>query len=90
MFHVHIISYSVSEFDENEVWDIENDDSCDDRFSDNEVPDLPLNQEILQAEERDLVVWILIFVVRLQAKHYVPDAALHCLIIYLLFCCWTN
>ena len=81
LFHVHILFYSVSELDENEVWDIENDDSCDDGFSsDNEVPDLPLNQDLSQAEERDLVVWILIFMVRLQAKHYIPDAALHCLI----------
>ena len=63
------------------MWDIESDNAPDDAFDD-EVPDLPLNQ-VSQAEERDLVVWLLIFMVRLQARHYIPDAALTCMIKFL-------
>ena len=63
------------------MWGIESDNAPDDTFDD-EVPDLPLNQ-VSQAEERDLVVWLLIFMVRLQARHYIPDAALTCMIKFL-------
>lgn len=35
------------------------------------------------AEEKDLVHWMIIFLLRLQAKFYVPDAALQCIVKFL-------
>ena len=77
-----LLQLSVSEYEENEVWDSDSEETCGDEFDNDEAPDLPLNQES-RAEERDLVVWLLIFILRLQAKHYIPDVALTSLIKFL-------
>ena len=64
------------------MWDNESEHSSGDDFDDDGSPELPLPQDS-HAEEKDLVVWILIFIMRLQAKHYIPDVALACLIKFL-------
>ena len=59
-----------------EVWEDEYEDAQE--FDNDEAPDLPYSQ-ISCTEERDLVTWIVIFILQLQAKYYIPDVALHCL-----------
>ena len=70
----------------------EEDDVCEDEsylsfeseFDDDQSPNLP--NPISQnhgTEENDLVKWILIVILRLQAKHYIPEAALNSLIKFL-------
>ena len=56
------------------MWDNESEDPSGDEFDDDGAPDLPLPQDS-HVEEKDIVVWILIFIMRLQAKHYIPDVA---------------
>ena len=83
-YRVHLLYmylHAVSDSEEIEVWDSASDieDSCVDQLDDDEVPELPSIQASL-AEERALIVWLLIFILRLQAKHSIPDVALTCLI----------
>lgn len=67
--------FAASNHDDTEVWE---DESCDD-----DAPDLPIVGHTQCSEEKDLVGWIIIFLLRLQAKHYIPDAALDYLIKFL-------
>ena len=62
--------------DGEEVWD-ESDESCPE-----ECPELPTASQ--DSEEEDAIIqWLLIFLLRLQAKHYIPDAAVQCLVKFL-------
>ena len=65
-----------------EVWE-ESDESCTE-----ECPELPSDISQTSTIERGILSWLLIFLLRLQAKYYIPDAALQCLIrfLYVLFC----
>ena len=47
-----------------------------------DTPDLPIVGHTC-SEEKDLVGWIIIFLLRLQAKHYIPDTTLDYLIKFL-------
>ena len=44
-----------------------------------ECPELPTASQDSE-EENAIIQWLLIFLLRLQAKHYIPDAAVQCLI----------
>lgn len=61
-----------------EVWDA-------DHYSDTEDENSPDFAVVgnSHTDERDLIRWMVIFFLRLQAKFYIPDAALHCLIKFL-------
>ena len=78
--YLHIVSDSEA----SEVWDSASDlkDSCVDQLDDDEVPKLPSIQAF-PAEERALIIWLLLFILRLQAKHSIPDVVLTCLIKFL-------
>ena len=83
-YRVHLLYmylHAVSDSEEIKVWDSASDieDSCVDQLDDDEVPELPSIQASL-AEEKALIVWLLIFILRLQANHSIPDVALTCLI----------
>lgn len=53
-------------------------------LSDDEEPDLPVSrQSSTNTEGKDLVSWIIIFLLHLQAKHCIPDAAMNYLIKFL-------
>lgn len=72
------IQYPFHDADNNsdvEIWD--GDDFLD--TNDEECPDSPLASNT-HVQERDLVNWMVIFLLRLQAKFYIPAAALQCLI----------
>ena len=70
-----------SKSDEGEVW--EESDSCTE-----ECPELPNDVSQTSTVESGILSWLLIFLLRLQAKYYIPDAALQCLIrfLYVFFC----
>ena len=65
-----------------EIWE-ESDESCTE-----ENPELPNDVNQTSTVESVILSWLLIFLLRLQAKYYVPDTALQCLIRFLcvLFC----
>ena len=65
-----------------EVWE-ESDES-----STEEYPEFPNELSWTSTVESAILSWLLIFLLRLQAKYYIPDAAVQCLIrfLYVLFC----
>ena len=66
-----------------EVWE-ESDESCAEECP--ELPSASASQD--SVEENAIVQWLLIFFLRLQAKHYIPDAAVQCLVKFLyIFLC---
>ena len=64
-----------------EVW--EESDSCTE-----ECPELSNDVSQTSTVESGILSWLLIFLLRLQTKYYIPDAALQCLIrfLYVFFC----
>ena len=67
--------------EEDDVCEDESNLSFESEFDDDQSPNLP--NPISQnhgTEENDLVKWILIVILRIQAKHYIPEAALNSLI----------
>ena len=48
-----------------------------------ESPPLPMECATVDTHESALLTWILLFLVRLQARHYIPDSALNCLLKFL-------
>lgn len=67
--------------DGEEVWE-ESDESCME-----ECPELPSAAQKESEEENAILQWLLLFLLRLQAKHYIPDAAIHCLLKFLYIFC---
>jgi len=53
-----------------------------------EPPALPQQNVMTQRSDNVLITWILLFLLQLQAKHYIPDSALNCLLKFLcvFFC----
>ena len=70
---------SFSDICDVEVWETDNYSDTDDELS---GPNFAL-EGVFSDEDRDLVHWMVIFLLRLQAKFYIPDAALQCLIKFL-------
>lgn len=78
---------------DNECWE-DNEESLEADFpsctaADCDVPDMPLNEDTsCLKEEYALLTWLVLFIVRLQAKFYLPDAAITCLLkfLYALLC----
>lgn len=56
-------------------------------YKDSEVPALPDVEAIANSEESALLTWLLLFLVRMQAKFYIPETAMNCLLkfLYILF-----
>ena len=47
------------------------------------VPALPRQNQASTSSECSLVSWLVLFLVRLQARHYLPDVAIACLLKFL-------
>ena len=74
---------TCSSLDGQEVWEESSDNStdCD------EGPELPLSRNNTTAEKESILVrWIVIFLLRMQATFYIPNAAVQVLIKFLGFC----
>ena len=48
-----------------------------------EPPALPQQNTMTSKTENVLLTWLLLFLLRLQAKHYIPDSAVNCLLKFL-------
>ena len=48
-----------------------------------EPPALPQQNTMTSKPENVLLTWLLLFLLRLQAKHYIPDSAVNCLLKFL-------
>ena len=48
-----------------------------------EPPSLPQQNTITSKPDNVLLTWLLLFLLRLQAKHYIPDSAVNCLLKFL-------
>ena len=48
-----------------------------------EPPALPQQSTMTSKTENVLLTWLLLFLLRLQAKHYIPDSAVNCLLKFL-------
>ena len=79
-FSVYIDSYVCDDVEvcEDDT-DSENSSDTEDKVS---APNFP-ESDVSHSEANTLVLWVLIFILRIQAKHYIPDTALQCLLKFL-------
>lgn len=82
MFYTLILFFAVDV--EVECWE-DNNEQLEKDFpsNDSEMPDLPLAEDISIPQESALVTWLILFLVRLQSKFYLPDTAVSCLLKFL-------
>ena len=70
---------------EEEVWDpsdTSDTDCCE--FESNDGPLLPTKRTNASPDQQKVAIvqWILIFLLRLQTKHYIPDSAINALLVF--------
>lgn len=67
-------------YEDGEVWEDNDSSDCEDEGA--VLPELE-SDESTTRNGRALLTWLLVFLLRMQAKHYIPDAALNSLLKFL-------